>query len=137
MAFPQHLRGGAAAMDLGPAEIAGIGATVTAVVSFITGWRLHRGSVNTSTASQLWEQLNRGLTAAREDANLLRSEIRELRIELRQRDDTIERLETEGRRKSRQISMLEREVARLIELLPADLRQQYNATRFTEEAEAE
>lgn len=136
MAFA-HWHGGRAKVDIGTTEAAGIGATVvagfTSWLAYLTGKRLKSGSVGTTEAGQLWEQMYRGLQSAREDSNLLRQDVQNLRNDLRERDDTIERLEIDLRHKSRQVDQLEREVARLIELLPPDVRSQYNALHFDEE----
>lgn len=141
MAFAHRHSGRAKVVDIGTTEAAGIGATVvagfTSWLAYLTGKRLKSGSVGTTEAGQLWEQMNRAMVATREDANLLRQEVRELRNDVRQRDDTIERLEVDLRHKSRQVDQLEREVARLIELLPPDVRSQYNALHFDEEVARE
>lgn len=140
MAFA-HRHGGRAMVEIGTTEAAGIGATVvagfTSWLAYLTGKRQKSGSIRTSEASELWEQLYRGLQSARDDATLLRKDVQDLRTDLRERDDTIEKLEIELRHKSRQVDQLEREVARLIELLPPEARTKYNALHFDEEVARE
>ena len=81
--------------ELSPVEMAGIGATVTAILSFAVGRRLSGGEVKTSTAERLWEEAAGIRKDYAHEIAQLREEVRLLREESREKDQEIHQLREE------------------------------------------
>lgn len=95
--------------------ISGIGGAVTTLAGFWLKGRLASGTVATSTASELWTEVDRHLKRLDAEVTSQRAEIVRLRMELMQRDEKILHLEGERERLTARVSTLELELAKVNE----------------------
>lgn len=97
------------------ALVSGVGGALTTVLGFWLRTRMTSGSVGTSSASQLWGEVDKHLKRLDAQIAAQSHEIADLKLELIQRDEKILKLEGERDRLTTRVESLEFELARVNE----------------------
>lgn len=102
--------------------VAGLGAVAVALIAFLGGWRMNRGSVTTSTADRLWAEAGAiRADLAREVATLLAAiderekEISSLRLEIMQKEEELSSVRRENYRLGNRVTELEAQIVQIKE----------------------
>lgn len=97
------------------AVVSGVGGALTTVLGYWWRARSTSGTVSTSTADQLWDEMNRHLERLDETVARQAERIGALELSLIQRDEKIVRLEAEKERLTVRVNDLETELAKVNE----------------------